>query len=58
MIEILSLTKDYVIIYKPVGIPSQPDPSGDKDAMTATGELLWIWERITASFSFTDLTEL
>lgn len=40
MIEILSLTKDYVIIYKPVGIPSQPDPSGDKDAMTATGELL------------------
>ena len=40
MIEIISKTKDYVIIYKPVGIPSQSDPSGDKDAMTMCSEML------------------
>lgn len=40
MIEIISKTKDYVIIYKPAGIPSQSDPSGDKDAMTLCAELL------------------
>ena len=40
MIEIISKTKDYVIIYKPVGIPSQSDPSGDKDAMTMCSEIL------------------
>ncbi len=40
MIEIISKTKDYVIIYKPPGIPSQSDPSGDRDAMTACSELL------------------
>ena len=40
MIEIVSKSKDYVVIYKPVGIPSQSDPSGDADAMTLCGELL------------------
>ena len=40
MIEIISKTRDYVIIYKPVGIPSQSDPSGDTDAMTACSNLL------------------
>ncbi len=40
MIEIVRKTKDYVIIYKPAGIPSQSDPSGDKDAMTICAELL------------------
>ena len=40
MIEIVKLSKDYVIIYKPPGTPSQSDPSGDKDAMTECSELL------------------
>ena len=39
MIEIISQTKDYVIIHKPAGIPSQSDPSGDKDAMTMCSEM-------------------
>ena len=40
MIEIISKTKDYVIIYKPQCIPSQSDPSGDKDAMSLCSEML------------------
>ena len=40
MIEIISKTKDYVIIYKPQGIPSQSDPSGDKDAMSICSQML------------------
>ena len=40
MIEIISKTKDYVIIYKPAGIPSQSDPGGDPDAMTLCSEIL------------------
>lgn len=40
MIEIISKTKDYVIIYKPPGVPSQQDPSRDRDAMTECSELL------------------
>ena len=40
MIEIISKTDDYVIIYKPAGIPSQPDPGGDPDAMTICRRLL------------------
>ena len=40
MIEIISKSKDYVIIYKPKGVPSQSDPSGDLDAMTACSALL------------------
>ena len=40
MIEIVNKTKDYVIIYKPAGIPSQSDPGGDPDAMTLTSRIL------------------
>ncbi len=40
MIEIIKKSKDYVIIYKPSGIPSQSDPTGDKDAMTICSEML------------------
>ena len=40
MIEILRKTANYAVIYKPAGIPSQSDPSGDKDAMTLLGEQL------------------
>ncbi len=40
MIEIVRKTKDYVVIYKPAGMPSQSDPSGDKDAMTECAEYL------------------
>lgn len=40
MIEIVEKSSDYVIIYKPAGIPSQSDPSGDKDAMTLCAEML------------------
>ena len=32
--------KDFVVINKPVGMPSQSDPSGDADAMTLTAGLL------------------
>ena len=40
MVEILYKTSDIVIITKPYGMPSEPDPSGDKDALTATSEIL------------------
>ena len=40
MIEIIKKTTDYVIIYKPQGVPSQSDPTGDKDAMTECSEIL------------------
>lgn len=40
MIEIVSKTKDYVIIYKPAGIPSQSDLGGDPDAMTLCSAML------------------
>lgn len=40
MIEILYKTPNAVVIYKPSGIPSQSDPSGDADAMTLTSEAL------------------
>lgn len=40
MIEIVKISKDFVVAYKPVGMPSQSDPSGDIDAMTACSELL------------------
>jgi len=40
MIEIINKTKDYVIIYKPAGIPSQADPGGDADAMTLCSKIL------------------
>ena len=40
MIEIVKKNREYVVIYKPAGVPSQPDPSGDPDAMSMTSELL------------------
>lgn len=40
MVEILYRSKNVVVIYKPAGIPSQSDPSGDPDAMTLTSEKL------------------
>lgn len=40
MVEIIKLDKNLVIIYKHAGTPSQPDPSGDPDAMTEAAELL------------------
>jgi 23S rRNA pseudouridine1911/1915/1917 synthase len=39
-VEIIYKNKNVVIINKPCGMPSQSDTSGDKDAMTATSELL------------------
>ena len=40
MIEIVKKTKDFVVIYKPQGVPSQSDPTGDMDAMSACSQLL------------------
>lgn len=40
MVSIVCKTLDFVVINKPVGVPSQPDPSGDMDAMTACSKLL------------------
>lgn len=40
MLKIVKKDKQYVIISKPLGIPSQPDPSGDADAMSMTADLL------------------
>lgn len=40
MLKIVEKQKDFIIVYKPPGIPSQPDPTGDTDAMTLAGELL------------------
>lgn len=39
-IEIVYKDKNVIIIIKPVGMPSQADPTGDVDAMSATSELL------------------
>ncbi len=39
-IKIVFKNKNTVIINKPVGLPSQSDPSGDPDAMSKTSELL------------------
>ena len=40
MSEILYLDKNAVVIYKPTGIPTQPDPTGSVDAMTALSDRL------------------
>ena len=40
MVSIVCKTKDFVVINKPAGVPSQSDPSGDIDAMTACSLLL------------------
>lgn len=55
VIEILYKSKNAVVIYKPAGIPSQSDPSGDPDAMSLTGaelkrlgesDALWLIHRL------------
>lgn len=55
MVEILYKSKNAVVIYKPAGIPSQSDPSGDPDAMTLTAtelrnlgenDALWLVHRL------------
>ena len=38
--EILYLSKSFVVINKPVGTPSETDPTGSPDAMTLTAEEL------------------
>lgn len=40
MVSIVCKTRDFVVINKPAGVPSQSDPSGDIDAMTACSNLL------------------
>ncbi len=39
-LEIVFKNKEFVVINKPPLVPSQPDPSGDEDAMTKTAEML------------------
>ncbi len=38
--QILYASKNFIVINKPIGVPSQSDPTGDKDAMTLTSEYL------------------
>ena len=38
--QILSLDKNLIAVNKPYGMPSQSDPTGDKDAMTLASEML------------------
>ncbi len=38
--QIIELNKNYVIVKKEYGIPTQSDKSGDKDLLTMTGEYL------------------
>ena len=38
--EIIEKNKNFVVVYKPAGMPSQPDPSGDKDAFSLCKEEL------------------
>ena len=40
MLEIVELTRDLVAVNKPIGMPSQSDPSGDLDAMSAASDTL------------------
>lgn len=40
MIEILHKTKNIIVVYKPAGIPTQSDQSGDADAMSLTAKAL------------------
>ena len=39
-IKVLYIDENIIVIDKPCGVPSQSDPSGDKDAMTLAGEYL------------------
>ena len=38
--EILYKSRNAIVIYKPQGVPSQPDPSGDPDALSLAAEKL------------------
>lgn len=40
MTRIVYKTKDYIVVFKPAGTPSQSDKSGDSDAMTQAQDLL------------------
>ena len=40
MIEFVYKTRDFLVISKPAGVPSQSDTSGDEDAMTLTSRAL------------------
>lgn len=40
MIEFLHKTKNVIVVYKPAGIPTQSDQSGDADAMSLATEAL------------------
>ena len=40
MLQIIELTKNYIIVKKEYGIPTQSDNSGDKDLLTLTSEYL------------------
>lgn len=60
MLEIVKKSRDYLVIYKPIGVPSQPDPSGDEDVMTMArkllresgeGDALWLVHRLDRTVS-------
>ena len=40
MLKILYIDKHLVAVEKPIGMPSQSDPSGDEDAMTLTSRVI------------------
>ena len=40
MVEILYKSKNAVVINKPQGMPAAPDPSGERNALNATSEML------------------
>ena len=39
-IEILYRSRNLIVVKKPAGMPSQPDPSGDADALTLSKDEL------------------
>ena len=39
-VEILYKSRNLIVVKKPSGVPSQPDPSGDADALTLSAEAL------------------
>lgn len=39
-LETVYKDENVIVIVKPIGMPSQSDPTGDKDAMSATSEML------------------
>ena len=40
MLNIIEINRDFAVVNKPVGMPSQSDPTGDVDAMSATSRIL------------------